>query len=300
MPDDPDDPGEPRDPGEPGLMARIGGLIRLIHPFPSVLDGVVVGAIALVAGGDGLTSARLAVSMTALQASIGSLNDFVDAPRDSGHKPGKPIPAGLVSARVAATTVAAAAGIGVGLAISSGWGALGLAVVVLAIGFGYDLRFKGTAWSWLPFAVGIPLLPVYGWLGAAGTLPTSFAIVLPVAVIAGAALAIANARADMERDVQAGLDSVAIRLGSGRAWAVNAGLLGVVVVAAVTTLVAIGPPPGALVGAITAAFVIGLGVVMGRVGDGAQRERAWELQAIGLGLLALAWLVGFPLEGGRQ
>ena len=30
---------------------------------------------------------------------------------------------------------------------------------------------KGTAWSWLPFAVGIPLLPVYGWLGAAGALP---------------------------------------------------------------------------------------------------------------------------------
>ena len=33
--------------------------------------------------------------MTALQASIGSLNDLVDAPRDAGRKPGKPIPAGL-------------------------------------------------------------------------------------------------------------------------------------------------------------------------------------------------------------
>ncbi len=36
--------------------------------------------------------------MTALQASIGALNDLVDAPRDAGHKPGKPIPAGLVHA----------------------------------------------------------------------------------------------------------------------------------------------------------------------------------------------------------
>ena len=280
-------------------MARIGGLIRLIHPFPSVLDGAVVGAIALIAGGDGLTAARLAVSMTALQASIGSLNDLVDAPRDAGHKPGKPIPAGLVSTRVVATTVVVAAGVGVGLVLPSGWGTLGLAVVGLAIGFGYDLRFKGTAWSWLPFAVGIPLLPVYGWLGAAGSLPVSFAILLPIAVIAGTALAIANARADTERDVQAGVDSVAIRLGSGRAWTVNAGLLGVVVVAGVTTLVAIGAPPGALVGAIAAALVIGLGVVMGRLGDGARRELAWEIQAIGLGLLALAWLVGFPLGGGR-
>lgn len=286
------------DRGEPGLMARIGGLIRLIHPFPSVLDGVVVGAVALIAGGDGPTAARLAVSMTALQASIGSLNDLVDAPRDSGHKPGKPIPAGLVSTGVAAIVVAVGAGVGIGLAIPSGWGTVGLAVVVLAIGFGYDLRFKGTAWSWVPFAVGIPLLPAYGWIGAAGELPASFAILLPIAVMAGAALAIANARADMERDVEAGVDSVAIRLGSGRAWAVNAGLLAGVVAAAGATLVANGPPPGALVGAIAAALVIGLGGVIGRVGDGVQRERAWEVQAIGLGLLALAWLAGFPLQGG--
>lgn len=260
---------------------------------------MVVGAVALIAGGDGMTAARLAVSMTTLQASIGSLNDVVDAPRDVDHKPGKPIPAGLVSPRLAVAVVAAGAGVGVGLAIPSGWATAGLAIVVLTIGYGYDLRVKGTAWSWLPFAVGIPLLPVYGWLGATGTLPPSFVVLLPVAVLAGAALAIANARADAERDVQAGVDSVAIRLGSERAWAVNAGLLGVVVVVAVGTLIGVGASAGALVGALVAAMVIGLGVVVGRVGHRSLREHAWELQAIGLGLLALAWLVGVPLDGGR-
>ena len=35
--------------------------------------------------------------MTALQVSIGALNDIHDAPDDAGRKPGKPIPAGLVS-----------------------------------------------------------------------------------------------------------------------------------------------------------------------------------------------------------
>ena len=87
-----------------------------------------------------------------------------------------------------------------------------LAVVVLAIGYGYDLAFKGTAWSWVPFAVGIPLLPVFGWLGAAGSLPSSFAVLLPVAVVAGTGLAIANARADLERDAAAGR-----RFGGGQA-----------------------------------------------------------------------------------
>ena len=90
-----------------------------------------------------------------------------------------------------------------------------LAVVVLAIGYGYDLGFKGTAWSWLPFAVGIPLLPVYGWLGAAGQLagllrrPAARGRRWPAP-----ALAIANARADVERDAAAGVDSVATGSGS--------------------------------------------------------------------------------------
>jgi 4-hydroxybenzoate polyprenyltransferase len=266
---------------------------------------VVVGAVALIAGGDGMTAARLAVSMTTLQASIGSLNDAVDAPRDADHKPGKPIPAGLVSPGLALVVVAASAGVGVGLAIPSGWGTAGLAVVVLAIGYGYDLRVKGTAWSWLPFAVGIPLLPVYGWLGAAGTLPASFAVLLPVAVVAGTALAIANARADAERDAAAGVGSVAIGLGLERAWTVNAVLLGSVVVlafatlgsgdAALATLTSGDASLGARAGALVAVLVIALGVLVGRRGDRARRERAWELQAIGVGLLAMAWLARAPL-----
>ena len=60
---------------------------------------------------------------------------------------------------------------------------------------------KGTPFSWLPFAVGIPILPVYGWFGAAGTVPGIFGLIIPVAALAGTALAVANALVDMERDV---------------------------------------------------------------------------------------------------
>ena len=179
-----------------------------------------MGAVAILAGADAVTALRLGVAMTALQASIGALNDVVDAPRDRGLKPGKPIPAGLVSPGSAWAVVVVAAALGVGLSIPSGAATVGLAVVVLAIGYGYDLVFKGTAWSWLPFAIGIPLLPVFGWLGTTGGLPDSFAILLPVAVIAGAALAIANARADAERDTAAGVglgrDSAGARAVVGR------------------------------------------------------------------------------------
>src|SRR6185437_14558286 len=128
---------------------------------------------------------------------------------------------------------------------------------------------------WLPFAIGIPLLPVFGWLGATGGLPSSFTILLPVAIIAGAALAVANARADVERDAAAGVESVATRLGSERAWAVNAALLGVVVLLAVVTLIDQGAPALALVGALGAGVAIEIGVFLGRHADSAGRERAW-------------------------
>jgi 4-hydroxybenzoate polyprenyltransferase len=276
-------------------VARIAGLARLTHPFPCLLDGLVVGAVAILAGADPVTVVRLGVAMTALQASIGSLNDIVDAPRDEGRKPGKPIPAGFVSPRLAWAIVAIAAGLGLGLSVPSGTATVVLAVLVLAIGYGYDLIFKGTAWSWFPFAIGIPLLPVFGWLGSTGGLPASFAVLLPVAVVAGAALAVANARADAERDAAAGVDSVATRLGPERSWAIHAGLLAVVLGLAIATLVAAAAPPAALLGAVGAGVVIGLGVALGRVADSARRERAWELEAIGVGLLAAAWLAGMTL-----
>ena len=278
-------------------MARLAALVRLTHPFPSVLDGAVVGAVASIAGADTVTAGRLAVSMIALQVSIGSLNDIIDAPRDAGHKPGKPIPAGLVAPDDARLVVLVAAGVGVFLAIPSGAATVALAAAILGIGCGYDRYAKGTAWSWLPFAVGIPLLPVFGWLGVTGSLPQAFAVLLPAAVAAGAALAIANAQADTERDAAAGADSVALRLGSRRAWAVSSGLLLVVVVLAIATLVAAGAQVAVLGAAGVGGLVIASGVVVGRDAGRPERERAWELEAVGVGLLAIAWLAGIPLAG---
>ena len=233
-------------------------------------------AVASVAAADPTIAARLGIAMTALQASIGALNDVVDAPRDAGHKPGKPIPAGLLTVTLARTVVVLAAGLGLALSVPSGVLTVGLAVIVLGIGYAYDLVFKGTAWSWVPFAVGIPLLPVFGWLGATGGLPASFAVLLPVAVLAGAALAIANARADLDRDAAAGVDSVAVRLGSERAWAVQTTLLVVVVGAAVITLVHGGVPAASLVAAAGSVVVVAVGVALGRSHDADRRELAWR------------------------
>src|SRR5688572_15846991 len=66
-------------------LARAAAFIRLVHPFPSLLDGVVVAAVAIAAGADSARALGLGLSMTALQVSIGALNDIHDAPDDAGR-----------------------------------------------------------------------------------------------------------------------------------------------------------------------------------------------------------------------
>ena len=273
------------------MASRLTGLVRLVHPFPSILDGIVSAAFAVVATGSLLVAAGLGLSMTGLQFGIGATNDLVDAPRDAGHKPGKPIPAGLVSAHGARTVAIAAFGTGIGLAgLSGGLAAVGLALVVIAIGLSYDYRLKGTAWSWLAFAIGIPFLPIFGWLGASGSLPIAFVVLVPAAVATGAALAISNAHVDVERDVAAGSSSIALALGPRTAWSIHLGLLVGVGLAAVASVKPLGGSEIGILGVGVAALLPPAGALFGRGGGVDRRERAWELEAVAVAVLGIGWL----------
>ena len=175
-------------------------MARLVHPFPSLLDGVVVAVVAIVAGAPTTRAATLGASMTLLQFAIGTLNDIVDAPRDTGRRGGKPIADRLVPEWIARAVFAVCAVGGLLLGLEGGPGLVAIGGVGFAIGVWYDVRAKGTLLSWLPIALGVPLLPVFGWYGAVGALPPAFAFLVPAAALAGAGLAVANATADSERD----------------------------------------------------------------------------------------------------
>jgi 4-hydroxybenzoate polyprenyltransferase len=289
-------------PAAPIDVARLIQASRLVHPFPSVLDGVVVALIALVAGGGLLRAVVLGLSMTCLQFAIGAANDIVDAPTDAGRKPGKPIPAGLVTLRDARIIAGGAAALGLLLALVGGAALVVLAAIVLGIGLAYDLWAKGTTLSWLPLAVGIPLLPLYGWFGATGTVPGMFLVLIPAAANAGTALAIANAIVDMERDVDAGDRSIALALGPERASRLVLALHAVVAVLAVGTAAVLGAPIGWVVSVLGASVAPLGGAMLGIVAAGrpghALRELAWEVQAVGTGLLAVAWLGALSASAG--
>jgi 4-hydroxybenzoate polyprenyltransferase len=262
----------------------------------------VVVLVALVAGAALPRALALGASMVFLQFAIGALNDLVDVERDRGRRVGKPIPDGLITPAVARVVVLATAGIGLLLSLVGGPLAFGLAVVGLGVGVAYDLRARGTTLSWLPFAIGIPLLPVYGWLGATGTLPGVFLVLVPAAANAGTALAIANAVVDLERDEAAGTGSIAIVLGPGRAAALVLGLHAVVAALAVGTAAVLDTPGGWLAALLVATGAPLAGATLGLVavvrGGTALRQLAWEIQAVGTGLLAVAWLAALSASTG--
>ena len=246
---------------------------------------------AALAGADPTNAFRLGLSMTALQAAIGTLNDLIDAPADALAKPAKPIPAGEVSPGAARVVLALAGLTGLVLAAPSGPWLVGLGLVVLAIGTFYDRWAKGTAWSWLPFAVGIPILPLYGWLGATGSVAPWFAALLPMGVLVGAGLAVANARADRERDLASGVGSVAVALGERGSWLANVALLVAALVLAVGWLLGSGQESAASwIAVAVGTGAIGVGLALGRSGSAARRERGWQAQAVGVAVVAVGWI----------
>jgi len=274
----------------PPADASIVGFVRLVHPFPSLLDALIAAALTSVAGGSALTSLRLGAAMFALQAAIGTLNDLVDERFDRLAKPAKPIPSGLVGRGRARALAIGLTAIGLVLAAVSGPVVLAIALVGLGIGVAYDLRIKGTIWSWLPFAVGVPLLPVFAWMGGAGDLPPAFTLLLPAGVAAGASLAIANLLADADRDRASGVETLATRLGATAAWRIGATLAALVVAVAFVSMVALGGGGVGVAVAATGGILIGGGLAFGRSASARLRERGWELQATGVGLLAAGWV----------
>ena len=293
--------GRRRPPGiMPPALAWIGDRVRLVHPFPSLLNGAATLALALLAGAGMPVALRLGLSMTAIQFSIGALNDLVDAPRDRGRRPIKPVAAGLVwpGAAKAVTIVAAAAGLA--LAAASGPAALAVAWAGAACGYAYDLRLSRTVWAWLPLALALPLVPVFAWVGVTGTAPGALLVLVPIGMLAGGGLAVGNALADLDTDRAAAVPSVAVRLGRRDAAGLHA-----VALAGAATLAAFTLPPGALPGAwavvVVGAATLTAGVVtLSRAGEasrGGLGRLAWQVEAVGTAILGIGWVLALAGSG---
>ncbi len=240
--------------------------------------------------------------MLAFQASIGAWNDLVDAPRDRVGKPAKPIASGALSATVAVAWAVLALLVGLALALPSGVATLLVGTVGVGLGYAYDARLSRTAVSWLPLALALPLVPVFGWVGATGAVPPGLDGLAIAAAFAGSGLMIGNALVDLERDRAAGKATIAVILGSRRALLIHAAAMAVAVALAWalapgvegqsvrSVLRAVGVPGGTLALAIG---LLSIAHPSARI-----RERGWELEVVGMAVLGLGWIAGTATAGG--
>jgi 4-hydroxybenzoate polyprenyltransferase len=221
------------------------------------------------------------------QYAAGALNDAVDAPADAAAGRNKPVQRGVISRRAVAALAVASGIASLGFGLALGPATFALAVVGLACAWVYDLWLKGTVASGLPFAVAVPVVPLFGY-GAAGRFPPVLWWAWPIGALLAVATHLADALPDVERDRATGVRGLATRLGVGRAAALAAACYATAVVLALVSGLADGDRPVLLAGAAVATALGLAALPLGARGPGGRRV-AYRLVLAGMAALALGW-----------
>lgn len=189
----------------------------MLHPVPSLITVVAAGAFVVLAARGLPPPGRFLLLLlveAAMQFSISAYNDYFDRNVDAARAD-KPVATGIISPKVAWVTGLIFALAALLLALPFGlWFAL-LTAIGLGGGLLYDAGLKYTAFSWLPFAVAFPTLPLWAWAGASpeGIFPPQLAWVVPVGAILVLGIHLADTIPDLAADTQAGVRGLAHRLG---------------------------------------------------------------------------------------
>jgi 4-hydroxybenzoate polyprenyltransferase len=194
--------------------------LLLPHLVPVLVVELATAAFAVIAWG-GMPSPHLLLplllAMLGGQLAIGATNELVDLPFDAVGKPSKPLPSGEVSIRGARLMVIAGLTTMILFGLRFGIPAFGLLALGTGLGIAYDLWFKRTAWSWLPYLLALPLLPIWVFT-ALGRPEPQLLLLYPLGALAAVGVHLAQALPDATIDREAGLETVTSRSGEVRTF----------------------------------------------------------------------------------
>jgi len=290
------DSSAPLRPGTRWTVAR--AYLTLPHAVPIVVVMTATAAFALIAAdgwpGTG-TIIRLLGAMLGGQLVIGVVNELVDADLDAVSKPDKPIPRGLVSRRGAMTTLGAGALLLIGFGLSFGFQSFAVCIAGTGAGVAYSLWFKRTIWSWVPYLVALPLLPIWVWL-TLDRVDSALFTIYPLGAAAIVAIQIAQSLPDIEADRQTDVRTLAVALGPHRAILVCWGalLLAALLAAGLAPLVT--DRVGLVwIGAAVAALLIALDAGLRRRDERLGALACFPCVAVGTVALGLGWVAALAL-----
>jgi len=260
------------------------------HPVPSVAVTALTAGLAALANLPVGRGILVTAAVFTGQLSIGWSNDFIDAERDRAvRRSDKPVASGAIAPRVAGIAAVVALILTLLLSAALGWPGGAAVLVTAACGWAYNLGMKGTALSWLPYAIAFGMLPAVVTLSASPPRwPPAWA--LTAGALLGVAAHLANVLPDLRDDDATGVRGLPHRLGA-RATAL--GGAGILLAASAVILFGAGGQPGWW---RRAGFVAAL-LVAGTAGASAYRDpssRRFFLAAI---LIAAMDLTFFALSG---
>lgn len=203
------------------------GAFLLCHPVPVAFHTLAVLLLALLAAWPHIIwhpLALLVLAHTAMQLSIAVLNDYCDRHLDAVGKPTKPIPRGLIYPAEALAGALLLALLMFILLLFLNPLALLISLLYFALGLGYNFGLKATPWSGIVFALAIPLIPLYAFVGMGRFLLLVFWLV-PVAALLGVALNLANSLPDLEEDSAQHARTLAVVLGLRRSFLLSHSLI---------------------------------------------------------------------------
>jgi geranylgeranylglycerol-phosphate geranylgeranyltransferase len=260
--------------------------VELLHPAPIVMVLLAATGFCFAAARGRPAAWRLRsylAGLLATQCAISLHNDYCDRELDQRTKPWRALPRGLVSPEATLASTAALTLMGLLVVLPLGLPVVALLGIGTGAGFGYNAWFKRSRWTWLPFWVALPSLPVCAFAVVGRGAPR-----LGLAYIVGAPLVLgiylADSMADLEADAGAGVQGLAHRLGPGRARLACWGALGL------GQILALGSrprtrPPGPLY--LASACGLALAIAVGRRTPGRAHWLAAFLSAIGV---SIAWI----------
>ncbi len=204
---------------QPRLSTRAFAYVRLMHagPVAAVMAATLLFAL-VAAGGVPTLGLLLRVLLVVFfsQYAIGALNEYRDRYLDAAANRAKPIVEGLVPARLALALSLISYVLMAAFAATFGPLLFALAVVAGTSGMLYNLGLKQTPFSWLPYFVSFPLLPIWVRSAVLGHFDPVVLWLIPILGAMVIGLHLGNSLPDLELDTRQGSRSLSVVLGLQR------------------------------------------------------------------------------------